>query len=203
MKNFIIIIGCCVGIILGNGCNDDISNHPIEPSGFQLTSFPLEVGNHWQYLRVNNFDTDIRDTIDCYVLETDTLINGNGVLLLQYEDNQSIFLQEFLYIKDDTISYYNQFGHLMNRFIFPMEKGDKYPGSSPIFEVLEDNSMYDAFGYSYDSTTLIQHIAKFPNYDLLEKFHIKRNIGIVVRIIDESDSWAIKKETWVLMDYDL
>ena len=197
MKN-LIFLTIMYSIILSIGCNN-VQN--ITPSPIKIADFPFKVGSHWQYLRVNSL-TNFRDTVDCYITETDSLIDGNAVLLLQYEDKQGIFLEEFVRFDADTVSYYTTSGYLNNRFVFPMEMGLQYPENAPFFEVLDDDSSFNEFGHNFNKTTLIQQKKTGPNYDLLEQFHLKKNIGVVVRIIDEFDFGISKQEKWILIKYE-
>ena len=194
MKNLILLLFSFT-ILLSIGCNDD---NFTQFKNLKINDFPLKIGSHWQYLRVNDFNTDLRDTINC-IVKADSIIDEKSTLLLQYEDKQGVFLEEFIHIEADTMSFLNQHGHLIKRFIFPLEAGN----TSPNIEIINNNSSFEGFSYSYQKTTEVKHHSGFGNYELDETFHLKKNIGIVVRSISETNLGQTKLETWILMSYNL
>lgn len=165
------------------------------PNIFTQTSYPMAVGNWWQY-QVTDFGGGSTDTI---ILKAISLsVNGTNKNFTCYLIQNGTIVDSGHFIQSDSgLSYsgsrrYSTFGEFSLKF--PFITGQKWPGIFPTDTFVDvglvDSFSVSAYGPYYKPVYTLRRAFSDPHYSLIQNIFLTPNIGLIYQTIDSHSDTA-------------
>jgi hypothetical protein len=198
-SNFLIIIFLCSAFY---SCKKKAQNSQV----FTSSSYPLAVGDWWQYLKSDGGNTS--DTITLSIVSES--VNGT---IKDYKCNITqggIVIDTGHFTQSDTSlaysgnPYYSVFGFF--NLQIPFKEGQEWPGVYPndTIKVAGVADSFEAYHITYKPVYALRRVFNDPHYSMVQLIFLTPNIGLTNQSIEiQSDTAVQTSEVLFLLNYKL
>jgi hypothetical protein len=181
-------------------------NDTIDSTAFSKTSYPLNVGNWWQY-RVVDFNARTIDTLSIRI-SSKTVQNGEVIYRCELEEYGTVIDSAQFVLTESSLSYqgldatYSYFGDF--KLKLPFYQGETWKGFSDVdsMNVISFSTDYNVLGKKYDIYYLKRTVPGAA-YSVVQSLQLSKNIGLVSQNINIFWGGLTQRQSFQLIDYEL
>ena len=178
------------------------------PTAFSKTSYPLALGNWWQYQ-----STAIGFDPDTFVLRVDSIVTDgpNMKYICNYVSKGAIISAGYFLQSDTSMSFIQPYGYFTSfpnfHLKFPASTGQYWAGSFPGDSIIVNGvaSSHTAYGHTYGPCYYLGEAYNLPHNSKVESMILTPKIGLIYQSINfNSDTAGIQiKQQVNLIDYHI